>query len=475
MGRSTTAAGVLFAALAAIAVGTLDATARRAALAGEGLASIGPDVIVGSLPNTQAYGTIDGISAYAIGTTSCNIGDAHVLWCDMPTPDLCEANQHPVIAQNLYRLMDGRFEQIGMSWVKHGFCAYSESLCGTCQPDPFACQALGVGCSDPYDAALNGVPNFLGPRSQVNAASGAVVYPFSAPAAPPVIGRRLQVPVNDLTPAMNPGALYFAEGIYIAGDDAAAGNDDNNASYRRVLVGAPANSSWALSMDGPTYQQLPAIHAWRDHGLGIDVPDPSVSIVPVDLPGDGRLLVAARASQTGPKTWRYDYAVLNLNSDRSVRSLTIQMAPGASPTGLDQHLVAHHSGEPYSTAEWTPQVACGVASWSTSTFEANPNANALRWGTMFNFWFEADRPPTTGVATLGLFKPGTALDPSIFVPVPSAPPAGDADLDSDGDVDGADLGVLLSKWGAGGVGDLDGSGMVDGADIGLMLVAWVGC
>lgn len=47
-----------------------------------------------------------------------------------------------------------------------------------------------------------------------------------------------------------------------------------------------------------------------------------------------------------------------------------------------------------------------------------------------------------------------------------------ADLDCDGAVDGADLGLLLAAWGLAGPGDLDGNGVVDGADLGLLLAAW---
>ena len=80
--------------------------------------SIGPDVIVGALPNVSKYGTVSGISAYALGTTSCNIGDEVLAWYDTGA----NSNQHPVIAQNLYRIKDGRIEMVGMSWLKHGFC-----------------------------------------------------------------------------------------------------------------------------------------------------------------------------------------------------------------------------------------------------------------------------------------------------------------------------------------------------------------
>lgn len=49
-----------------------------------------------------------------------------------------------------------------------------------------------------------------------------------------------------------------------------------------------------------------------------------------------------------------------------------------------------------------------------------------------------------------------------------------ADLDGSGEVDGADLGLLLGGWGTA-AGDLDGTGETDGADLGLLLGAWGPC
>ncbi len=46
------------------------------------------------------------------------------------------------------------------------------------------------------------------------------------------------------------------------------------------------------------------------------------------------------------------------------------------------------------------------------------------------------------------------------------------DINGDGVVDGADLGILLNGWGGDGVGDLNDDGVVDGADLGLLLNAW---
>jgi pseudouridine synthase len=46
------------------------------------------------------------------------------------------------------------------------------------------------------------------------------------------------------------------------------------------------------------------------------------------------------------------------------------------------------------------------------------------------------------------------------------------DLNGDGRVDGADLGLLLSGWGQPGLTDLNGDGTTDGADLGVLLSSW---
>ncbi|MFO0872430.1 MAG: kelch repeat-containing protein [Phycisphaerales bacterium] len=48
------------------------------------------------------------------------------------------------------------------------------------------------------------------------------------------------------------------------------------------------------------------------------------------------------------------------------------------------------------------------------------------------------------------------------------------DLNGDGAINGADLGILLGAWGGGGVADLNNDGTVNGADLGILLGAWTG-
>jgi hypothetical protein len=50
------------------------------------------------------------------------------------------------------------------------------------------------------------------------------------------------------------------------------------------------------------------------------------------------------------------------------------------------------------------------------------------------------------------------------------------DLSGDGQIDGADLGLLLGDWGEpDSPADLNNSGGVDGADLGLLLGLWGPC
>ncbi|MFO0875182.1 MAG: hypothetical protein U0575_14595 [Phycisphaerales bacterium] len=66
---------------------------------------------------------------------------------------------------------------------------------------------------------------------------------------------------------------------------------------------------------------------------------------------------------------------------------------------------------------------------------------------------------------------GRIDDPSDLVPIKAGP----GDINGDGAINGADLGLLLSAWGTSvPVADLNGDGIVDGADIGLLLSGWSG-
>lgn len=350
---------------------------------------IGPDVIVGELTGPGNYGTAGGYYAYSVGTTSCNLGDETLAW-------VASTNQHPVIAQHLYRLKDGRFEQIGISWLKHGFAALQGNICNAgCQPSGSG-SALGVGCSDPYGAGLNASQG-NGPRSEVNATTGDFPYPYVLnPPVTDTTSRRIRVQADDVDPALNPGATYYIEGQYVAPDDAMAGNHHNNSSYRQVNV---SSTGFTLSFAGSTVREKAAIEAWP-------TVDPSVILNDLFVDG-GRFILATKVTDLGNGFWDYEYALHNLNSDRSAGSFSIPVSNTAATQSFGFHDVEYHSGEPYSGLDWSVTTSASEVTWATEDFAVNPDANALRWGTLYNFRFQANVPPVAAVATVGLFKPGT--------------------------------------------------------------------
>jgi hypothetical protein len=72
----------------------------------------------------------------------------------------------------------------------------------------------------------------------------------------------------------------------------------------------------------------------------------------------------------------------------------------------------------FSNAAWTPNQVLDSLTWNTETFAQNPNANAIRFGTMYNFRFDSDRPPQAAMATVGFFKTGAPITVAIQAPAP---------------------------------------------------------
>ncbi len=363
----------------------------------------GPDLTVLSLTSATNFGTEGDFQAYSLGTTTCNQGDQPVRVCISSNEPTCQENEHPVMAQNLYRLENGSFRQIGMSWLLHFFAPLNSqaAACGTCAPPTSPGNRLGAGCTDTHSASIHGARP-LGPRSEVNAATGAFPFPFTQVAFSGNVDQRLRVLRTDLEPSLHPDARYFAEGHHTAADDAAAGNAFNNASYREVQI-SPATLS--LNPMGATTVGLPAIFAWAEA-------DAEVQVLAVDIPSSspplgasGERFHAARKITATPSGWKIEYAIHNLSSDRSAGSFSVDFPPGTRFPNHEFYAIEHHSGEPYDTAPWTSSFDGSSITWSTDLFSTNPNANALRWGTMFNFIVEADALPTA--QTLGLFKPGS--------------------------------------------------------------------
>lgn len=439
-------------------------TAIAALAACCGVAAAAPDVICGSLDDVRLYGTLDGISAYAVGTTACNAGDVNLNWID-GTPN------HPVIQVSIYRLMDGRMEQLGVSFVKHSFASLQGNACGFgCGPGG-TFSALGPGCSDPYGAGLNGSQTDLGPRSEINAWDGQFVYPYtSINQSGNAIFKRIQVQRTDMQVA---GAIYFAEGQYVIKDEFGHVNDQgvptsyNNVSYKRMSVQA----SGAATTTGGINREESALIAWQEHGNGINTPDPSVTVATIAVPNEGKLEVASKATDLGDGTWRYDYAVHNQNSHMSIGSFSVPSASGTS--GYYFNDVDYHDSVDANIdgTDWAPVEGAGGLSWSTTPFASDPNANAIRWGTTYNYSFVSSSAPETGDVTVGMWRdPGVSLSATVTVPGAGVCAA---DLDGSGDLNFFDISAFLNGFNASDpIADFDNNGLFNFFDVSGFLNAF---
>src|SRR5438876_5467731 len=389
----------------------------------------GPDVIVGDLPQVAQGGndTVNHFVGLGVGTTSCNNGDQPLDWFAFSNTD------HPYIPQNLYRMSGGannndRFEQIGQSWGKHAFLALEDDQCS------FGCNTSGCatgthlcpGCSDTYGASLNYGQTGIGSRAWVNPFTG--VFPSGANNhsghSHTGTSHRVTVASSDLNPSQNTGATYFAEGQYITPHEYSwcqqhpgQCNMYNNASYRQFTVSG-SGDSYSFSPVGATVRMRPAIAAWAITGASMNQIEP-------DPGNDGIWFMSYKVTNPSPGVWHYEYALYNQNLDRAIQSFSVPVGPGVNVTNIGFHAPPQEPGwandgtfnnQGYSSVPWAVDQGGGAITWACETFAQNQNANAIRYGTLYNFRFDANQPPQNANATVGFFKTGSPMPVAIQAP-----------------------------------------------------------
>jgi len=386
----------------------------------------GPDVIVGDIEDVDQQGNNATQVGLAIGTDSCNNGQEPVDWFALPQTD------HPLVPQNLYRLSGGadnteRFEQIGQSWMKHTFLALEDFVCGSC--DTSGCQTgshLCPGCSDPYVSGLNGDQNSIGSRAWVNPFTGS--FPANANDHSghnhDGVSHRILTNMTDLVPAQNPGATYYGEAAYITPHEYAwcqthpgECNMFNNFSYKKFTVsGGPTN--FIFNQAGNTVRMQAAIQAWADTGA-------TVTRVEPDPGNDGIFFVGYKVTGPTAGVWHYEYAIFNMNLDRAIQSFSVFFGFPVPLNNVEFHAPPQHPGWPhdgtvgdagYSSTPWTFEDQGSAGTWSTETFATNPNANAIRWATLYNFRFDSTAAPVPTEATIGFFKTGSPITVDVAGP-----------------------------------------------------------
>jgi hypothetical protein len=386
--------------------------------AGPGAAQLvaGPDIIVGDLPAmVQIDPAVGSQVGLGIATTSCDNGDQPVDFFALPNTD------HPFFPENFYRMSGGadnleRFEQIGQSWIKHTFGADEDDDCslGCNTNNCTQFSQLCPGCSDPYLADENGDYPLLGSRAWVNPFTGAM--PSTAANhnghVHDGVSHRVRVNVADLNTTLNTGATYFAEAAYLdpleytwCQTHPGECNMYNNASYHQFHVNG--TTSFTFSPVGQTVRMQPAIMAWTGATVNQVQPDPG---------NDGISFVGFKVTSPAPGVYHYEYAVYNYNLDRSIQSFGVPLGAGAILSNIGFHAPPQEPGwandgtfnnQGYSSMPWAVTQTSDSITWNSETFAQNQNANAIRFGTLYNFRFDADQPPQSADATVGFFKTGS--------------------------------------------------------------------
>ncbi len=342
-----------------------------------GLTSFGH---TGTFPN--------GNNGLSMATTSCNPGNANIPWF-APMDE-----RHPVIAMQMYREFNGRFEEVGNSWLKHGFFALNSNQCGSCQ-HPGTGTLLGVNCSDTYSSGNNASQYYLGGRDEVNPFTGLWTCRGSwfSNYQPDCTRRndgsslsttdhRLEVLDADLGVA---GATYYYEAYYISREDI---NKYNNVSSRRISGMSWSGSRWNITTSSEAMRSGPAITRYGDM---------NATATPRT---EGDAILAVKTTDLGGGMWRYNYALYVHDLDRQLRTFSIPVGDTATVSNLGFHDIDSNSGN-----NWTPVRSGGNLTWSTGTF-GQTGANPLKYATVFNFWFDSNTAPVDSTATLGQFKAG---------------------------------------------------------------------
>lgn len=369
-----------------------------------------------------------------------NIGTSSVAWNAMfnlnnneqPQPPY-NNDQHPYLVWNLYRVdANGAIKQIGVSAAKHAF--YSVNYQCGCDPG-HSPSVVYPTCQDNYSGATNDFDDYLGPRSEIVPATGrwgrcgSIFDPTCSGKKVPGTNdpqgsidpqRHMLVLESDITPALNPGAQYYFEYWYVVRDDLNVYNSMGYRAienFRKVLGGDGISSIWQF--DTGALINGPYINTW--------IPPPETAAIDSDnveiATPEGHARIAVRTYALGNGMYHYDYAVMNIDFAHAVidpahptddltadpQGLKLLSSIGFNrfsvPIGADVNIsnLTFADADANATNDWTSAVAGGHITWQA------PDDNALNWGTLYAFGFDADHAPNSGNLALALTQPDSPL------------------------------------------------------------------
>ncbi len=312
-------------------------------------------------------------------------------------------DQHPFLVWNMYRIADGRIEQLGASGVKHAFLTLNFNCTINCGSG----NVLWPGCEDVYGTGTNNSNSSQGPRYDIIPSDG-LFFSNGSFFDPGRTGsqtnssssfeNRLVVDPAELQTA---GAEYFLDSWYVVMADI----DIWNSMGFHSINPNQSGGSWSFGPLGP-FTNGATIENW----VAADTADPTEShetivvasetpgaLYPANLP-QGHLRVLGKATEVAPGRWRYNYAVQNYDFDRNIDQVRIPLPASAQlfDTWFGAPVV-----DGVQVADWTIE-RVGSELVFTAPAGVPPNTNALSWFSLFNFEVETDLPPVDGRGTMTL-------------------------------------------------------------------------
>ncbi len=331
-----------------------------------------------------------------------NIGTADVAWYEKFTAPSVPYNndQHPYLNWSIYREVDGRFEQIGLSGIKHAF--YTVNTNCACAGG----HVLGLGCEDVYGVGNNDSNRDLGPRKELEAFTG-LWENCGSYFDPTCTGsqqnnssdlgqNRLITDTNKLTDPNN--TQLFFQAWYVIRDDI---DIFNSMGYRDFSPTQNAGGGWSMN-EGTVFKNGPALDNYVTPN-SISTLESSQSY----SSSEGHFTVASKVVDIGNGLYRYNYAIENYDFDPRFNQFTIPL--------LDSPLISNFifsDSDDNALNNWMFDFS------QNKLHVTGNNTNEQDWGMLFSFSFTAPAPPEQGIISINVVNPlsNNSVTSTVLIP-----------------------------------------------------------
>jgi len=342
----------------------------------------------------------------------CNPGSVGIPWA------AAMQSNHPKFGFLLVRVSGGKIEQVNnWSFCKHAFTSTNYSgACGSCNTPGGS--VMGVGCSDTYGAGNNADRFWLGPPAEIDpwlgtwnpvgsyfdygdpTVTGAAAIDGIRSLSSTQIGafdavkNRMTVREIDLTTA---GAQYFYAIQLIHQGESGANRGDNLASRGCSPTYGGGNWSFPNNANAMTHGSVLTRWPGAEVNAGQNGND------------DGRFFVGCVVTPLGGGNHHYEYAIHNVDNNRGGATLRVPIDAAAVASNFSFGDIDTNA-----LNEWT------AARVGNEIVFTAPASNPLNWGTIYNFGFDANFAPGSGMVTIDEARLGPgALSVGVGAKVPS--------------------------------------------------------